>query len=555
MPDPNGSDMLEKDLPLEAIRRSIQAVPGVYDSPGAGDFTLFIASAADAIQPWGRNWQLRDRELRAFWPTEPVLAGTVTSTAMARASYSFKLDGPPRTVSRVMDMIQNADRGQGIVSLMIKTNHDLLTEDNGAFWEVVRAADGPDAPVIGLEHLDAAHCVRTGNPEFPVVFTDPRNGKLHRLAWYQVVTWAERPSPITLYNGMQYSALTCILRASQLMRDTLINRHERAAGRYTRAIHFVGGVASSKIDDIEKREQERSDNLGLARHMQPLIIASLDPSKPVTTATLDMAALPEGFDLDKEVRWYIAELALAFGGDYQDLAPLPGGNLGTSAQSEVLNRKSRGKGPAVWMKTVLHKMNFHGLLPRSVTWEFDERDIASEQEDSDLLKTRAEADEIRINSGVLTPLIVRQQMVDAGDLKPEYLALLGEEDVTPDTTLTDESGQDAADGVEAQPVTEMVAPLGGAAAKFFRGALRKAAETWTKATVAGLYASLRRELRAQVRGALTGQVGQSAFEDGFYFALQNSFPESYRLGLAACGVEEPPEVEEQRELDAAIMES
>ena len=76
-----------------------------------------------------------------------------------------------------------------------------------------------------------------------------------------------------------------------------------------------------------------------------------------------------------------------------------------------------------------------------------------------------------------------------------------------------------------------------------------------KATSASLYASLRRELRAQVRGALTGQFGQSAFEDGFYFALQNAFPEAYRLGLATCGVEEPPEAEEQREIDAAIIES
>ena len=77
-------------------------------------------------------------------------------------------------------------------------------------------------------------------------------------------------------------------------------------------------------------------------------------------------------------KWDIAVLALAFLVDYQEFAPLPGGNLGTSAQSQVLHMKSRGKGPGLFMKLFAHFMNFGGVLPRSVTFEWDEQDVCWE---------------------------------------------------------------------------------------------------------------------------------------------------------------------------------
>lgn len=470
----NGNGHETKDLDLDAIRRSVQALPqSLYEQP-RNSFVLHLASAADDIMPWGKSVAFRDKQLRQFWPTEPTLAGAVTSVAATRAAYSFTLDGPPRTVKAAMDMLQNADFGKGLVSLLLKTGIDILSQDNGAFTEVIREADRPDSAVLGLAHLDAGQCVRTGIPEVPVLYTDPRTGIEHKLKWYQVVTWEEMPSPIAVMNNVQYSAVTRVLRAAQILRDIAIYRNEKVAGRRSKAIHFVGGAKRTEIEDARKRVGEESDNEGFVRYMEPIIIASLDPNTPVSVATLDLASLPDGFDMDKEMQWYITQLALGFGGDYLDLAPLPGKGLGSAKESETMSRKSRGKGPAIWMKLVAHKFNYHGILPSTVEWRFDDDDLAVDKEKAEISKLEAEARKIDIESGVLTPQVARQMMADEGKLDEGYLTMLGEQDVTENETLTDtqqidhEEEVNASGQPQAQPIVSNSASQEGALAKFFQ---------------------------------------------------------------------------------------
>lgn len=468
----NGNAPDVKELETDAIRRSVQTLPqSLYEQP-RNSFVLQLASAADEIMPWGRNVIFRDRQLRQFWMTEPTLAGAVTSTAATRAAYSFTLDGPPRTVKAAMDMLQAADFGKGLVSLLIKTGIDVLTQDNGAFTEIIREANRPDAAVVGLAHLDAGQCVRTGIPEVPVLYTDPRTGIEHKLAWYQVITWEEMPSPIAVMNNVQYSAVTRVLRAAQILRDIAIYRNEKVAGRRAKAIHFVGGAKRSEIEDARKRLGEEADNEGFVRYIEPIIIASLDPNTPVSVATLDIASLPDGWDMDKEMQWYITQLALGFGGDYLDLAPLPGKSLGSAKESDTLSRKSRGKGPAIWMKLVAHKFNYCGILPSTVEWRFDDDDLAVDKEKAEIAKLEAETRAIDIKSGVLTAAVARQIMADEGKLDEEYLTMFGEEDATENETLTDVQQIDHEEEINAQPEeTPLPAESAlqeGALAKFFR---------------------------------------------------------------------------------------
>ena len=473
----NGSDPLTKDLDLDAIRRSVQTTPqSLYEQP-RNSFVLQLASAADEIMPWGRNVIFRDRQLRQFWPTEPTLAGAVTSTAATRAAYSFTLDGPPRTVNAAMDMLQNADFGKGLVSLLLKTGIDLLSQDNGAFTEIIREANRPDSAVVGLAHLDAGQCIRTGDPKIPVLYTDPRTGIEHKLKWYQVITWEEMPSPIAVMNNVQYSAVTRVLRAAQILRDIAVYRNEKVAGRRSKAIHFVGGAKRTEIEDARKRLGEEADNQGFVRYIEPIIIAGLDPNSPVSVATLDLASLPDGFDMDKEMQWYITQLALGFGGDYLDLAPLPGKGLGSAKESDTLSRKSRGKGPAIWMKLVAHKFNYCGVLPSTVEWRFDDDDLTVDKEKAEIAKTEAETRKIDIESGVLTPQVARQIMSDEGKLDEGYLTMLGEADATANQTVTDVEQIGHEEEINAaavkpqttpQPANRNGAPAEGALAKFFR---------------------------------------------------------------------------------------
>src|SRR3990167_3421367 len=118
-------------FPQPAIAQSVQAFPK-EDSPGQGViFTWNIASAADAITPWGRNVHLRDRQLRDFWPSEPYLAGAQSSISFRNSTLQWDIKGTEKVSQAVTDILNTALAGDtfGWVPFMLKISQDLYTQD------------------------------------------------------------------------------------------------------------------------------------------------------------------------------------------------------------------------------------------------------------------------------------------------------------------------------------------------------------------------------------------------------------------------------------------
>lgn len=389
-----------------------------------------FADAADQIPPWGSYPGARDRALRAFWPNEPFFASALYNTIAKYASFGWSLEGGPRTVKVIHELLHQSEHGKGWVALVTKVLNDLYTQDNGAFIEVVRSNRSPTAPAVELNHLDSARCVRTGLFDAPVIYYDAK-GSGHRLLRHQVIDLAEYPSPDESMRGVQYCALTRCLRAAQIMREVQIFKKEKVSGRFTKRIHLVGGIPTRMIDDAIRHAESTSDAQGLLRYMQPVIIGSLDPTSKVSAETLDLATLPDGYDQETDMKWYVTQLALAFGSDYQDFAPVSGTGSSTGNQSQISNSKARGKGPALFMRMLEHALNFHGVMPTTVTFRFGEQDTGAELERILLMKEYALALQITIESGTITPQVARQMMADRGFLPQEYLALMRDPDPTP----------------------------------------------------------------------------------------------------------------------------
>lgn len=419
-------------FPKTAIVESKQEFPKVSDSPGPSMvFTWNIATVADAIDPWGRSVMRRDRQLREFWPTEPYLAGAVANISFRNAATEWRIRHSSDKVEQaVTDMLNSALAGDmfGWEQFAMKISQDGATQDNGFFIEVIRdpSMDANSqfkeerAPVIGIGHLDANRCVRTGNPQFPVVYED-RNAIRHKMPWYNIIPFSDFPSSIETMNGVGYSAVTRALRLGQIMRSIFIYKDEKITGRHFKQLHFVSGVSRQDIKDEMKRGQEEADNSGQIVFLEPVILASLDPEKPVNVATIDLANLPDGFDFDQEMKWYISGLALAFGVDYQEFAPLPGGGIGSSNQSVVLSRKSSGKGPAMFMKIAQAFQNY-GVLPRGAKMVFDVRDEEKELSKQELRAKFQEEMGLAIRSGFLTPDAARKIGIERGIYEERELA-------------------------------------------------------------------------------------------------------------------------------------
>lgn len=418
-------------------RRSVQA-----EVPADGSLSHFVfslASAADGIPRWGDNPIARDVGLRDFWPTEPWLASTVASLAARNGAFSWTLEGPPRTCARIQEALHISDFGAGWVQFVERISTDLYTTDNGCFIEVIRDGVGPNSGFLGLAHLDSGRCIRTGNREFPVLYTD-REAQQHKLAWWQVIPLTDFPSPVETMNGVGMCAVSRILRAAQILRDTQIYNMEKVGGRNPGKLSLVSGIGTQVLEDALKQAAENASNKGLLRYQVPVILGTLDPTARVEVAEILLKSLPDGFDVEKDMKWYIALLALAFGCEYQDLAPLPGGGLGTSQQSEILHLKARGKGPELFQKIVEHALNFQ-VLPQNVTFKFNEKDLEAQKAEGAVWFQRAQAREKDIASGALTVQAARQMMLESGEITDELMAMMGSEDVTEHDTVTDEEHQ------------------------------------------------------------------------------------------------------------------
>lgn len=432
------------------------------------DFILRVASAGDGAPAWSTNPIDRDAYLRSFLPTESIVASAFYSTCAKYAAFGWRLTGPPRTTKIIHRLLHSVDEGDGWLPFIMKVLQDLFGQDNGAFIEVIRADNDSASPVVMLNHLDSARCKRTGIREEPVWYKD-RNGKEHILRWYQVIALSEFPSPQESAFGVQICALSRILRAAQLARDISNYKKEKISGKHVGAIHLVGGVSAKSVRDAMKNHYTQSIAEGYQTYFEPLVVASLDPNATVSKATLEMASLPDGFNEEIAFRNFMITFANAFGTDLQDYMPLPGGNLGTSQQSAILDMKSKGKGPRLFMGLIEHKFNWHGIMPDTVAFGYGEQDVAEDEAKEKLRNMRAERLAKLVEAGkttkttvsagaagpdgkpgertstseetpgIITPEIARQMMNDEGDLKDEYLALLGEENQLDTITLSSSS--------------------------------------------------------------------------------------------------------------------
>ena len=417
----------EKSLELDALNRSVveprDMNPASVATSRVEPVTFLVAQAGELISPWGARPKYRDRQLREFWGTEAWLATTIGMISSRNSAYSWKITGDEATAIAAQKMANNANFGGGWEEFISQTTIDLLTQDSGAFVELIRAGTTADSPVIGFAHLDAARCWPTGSPEFPVLY-EALGGKYHLMPWYSVVQVLEMPDPRTFestgyFYKLQHSAVSRLFRAAMILKNVAMYKEEKTGGRFTRGIHLIAGFTQQEIESALNRAQSSADAQGLLRFTQMPLISAINPEQHIEHVVIEIAGMPDGFDEEITIKNYITLLANAVLVDYQDIAPLPGGGLGTSAQSEMLDRKSKGKGAALFQKLIMRLMNGTGILPANVQFEFDEIDLGDELQEANVRKARAEERAARIASGELLEIEARTLAVESGDLPQE----------------------------------------------------------------------------------------------------------------------------------------
>lgn len=465
------------DLLREIQRRSVQDVETSPAMP-----LIQIARVADEAPRW---WSAsRDQYLRKFFPTEPYLCGALYSVIARNAAYKLEFEGPEAGVKKAKKLMASCNFFKGWQNFALLTSLDQLSQDNAGFFEIIRPTrvkilggfegqleryngatlkatkmmvksketgeedlgwvaqtpyprewvslegidykrlDNPMDLPLSLAHLDAACCRRTGDPEKPVTYTDNKN-KEHTLQWWQVATLDDMPSADRSHHGVGYSAVTRALRLSQTLRSIQIYKQEKVDGRFAGTV-WVTNIAADIISDAIAGAMENAASRNLSKYMPPVVAGTMDPSAIPTVAEIKLASLPDGYNEEEMLRWYIAGLALDFGVDYGFFAPLPGNKLGTSQQAEVAERQSRGKASRLYMSQMEQILNTHGILARGVIAEYKEVDVTEELDRDTASQRRAKTRSLMVESGEITPEMARAMAVRDGDYT-EDIAQMAEE--------------------------------------------------------------------------------------------------------------------------------
>lgn len=426
----------------QILKRSI-----AHDDSDIGGWRLIVPAPLrghglpiDPVLPAYYSYD-RDRMMRRTLTCEAMWAGAlgIATAKVASADWAIEPESDNRVLNararRMHEVIDSAEYGDGWEVFLTKLLMDFLTCDNGCFAEIIRTGASPQAPVIGLKHLDSTRCVRTGDPYEPVEYWHPA-GTVHRLKRHQVLLLADMPDPDTSWRGVGHCATS---RAyPEIVKLAAIAAYilDKVTGRRPTEIHMVNGLMPRQLASIEQTAAADADAQGRTLFMGVHVVPIVSETG-VDGYRIPLAEIPDGFDRKQE--WDLALLAYAnaLGLDPQDLQPLTGQSLGTGAQSQVLAGKTRGRTLALFRAMLVRQIN-RLVMPQGVAMRFEERDLRDQQMEQELESGRIDSAMKMYGdgqSGILTLEQALQWLVDH-DVLPD--AMLPAGDVTPPTEYTSE---------------------------------------------------------------------------------------------------------------------
>ena len=287
------------EVDREVLDLSIQKRAAPADVPESTSAVWwFVSTTAGDIAPWWSSQ--RDQDLREFWMKEgnDILQGAVTSMVKKFRAMNWQLEGPEQKVQEMQDVLSQAEFGQGWGAFIGKTITDYLTQDAGAFWELIGEGD-PDGPMEGLPkgvaHLDAGQCQLTGDPVYPVLYRNPKElycpkcGKkfaaagntrqcpddqtqlqhlMHRLHATRVVHLVDMPSPNESMHNVGFCGVSRVIASSYVLLKLAQYKNEKLSDLPQAGLLLLNNILPAQWENITKATRRTAG--GWARRSGPI---------------------------------------------------------------------------------------------------------------------------------------------------------------------------------------------------------------------------------------------------------------------------------------------
>lgn len=499
-----------------------------------------------ALQSWDVGlppyWShLRDLHLRYSPFRESQWANAVHIAVTKMASLTAELTG--QRIQNWKDLWDLVDHAQSPTAFLEKQVKDFLLTDNGEFLECVHATQGAGSRLLGLVHLDSVRCTRTGDPDIPVLYRD-RLGVEHELQTHQVISLSDDPDASDTFYGVGHCAAS---RAwSKILQLSAVETYgyEKTAGKRPLSIFLINGKVDEDMlkDAIETSKQDRAAQ-GYTQFMGAVLVPILDPTATPNLVEIPLAALPDGFDPEKERLRADLVYANSIGLDPQEVNPslIAQRALGTASQSRVLDEKEAGKGLATWRKKFQWLLN-ENVFPARVTFAFSENDVRQQRQQAEVSQIRAATRSTQVASGELTKEQALQMAVDANDAPREFLPL----DVTPNETVSDEERTQA----DLQANGTPPGALNGAPTPGLTQTLLAALTTKEPKALADLLAQATKAIDAATSELQAGTTDVPAWQDRVSTILTDFHTKAYQAGARTQDLS----TAEQRLIDLQVQD-
>lgn len=421
-----------------------------FTGPAFSDYFWMLGAKPNELAPW---WSpKRDIELRRYSRTSlpsSILYGRITEIKNLGWTLVTDDKAEEANLDKYYKMFEESQLEEGFRTFLELYVKDRHTQDNGGFVELIAPGDpmqmrvpfyqeqpdGRKVPIetdvwakppitkeqiVGFAAMDAANCWRTFNREYPVVYRNPFDGRLHVFHRSRVVARAQFRDTLERSRGLGLCSLSRAYDALELARVNNRYVFEMMSGTQPR-LAIARGIQAMAIDQALKDGEIQANNKGVYFYRGTAFVQG-DGIPEIREAIefYDLNHTPDGWDRETELTLALYMIAMAFGTEPRDLG-WPATQTGaTKADAESMEARTQGRGRADEISDIEEWMSSR-LLPKGIRLEFDTVDDNEEHRKAEIARLRAESRQMQVMTGEIDRGEAREMAAREGDIPAEFL--------------------------------------------------------------------------------------------------------------------------------------
>jgi hypothetical protein len=402
----------------------------------------------------GNNATVRvwDAWYRDIVQQEPFLTGIFNGVVQTDVNRGWSITGGSRQVKTFTDVLKGVDRWIKVGSKYVKGNaggwRAYSAWQSQSYWatrmgfvsEVGR--QGKNGPLFTLWSVDPTRCELTSDPATPLKYY-PASSGTQDWAYDKFIRKCSLISTDETKLGYGFPAVARCYQLAKIMVGVLLHYQQKLGTKTPDGI-LTGKYISEQQWDEAVRARAESLKADPESYLNSIAtIMSSGGDMPEFAITL-LSNLPDRWDIDLWVKILMRGYETAFG--YKgEFTYENAGVLGRGNEVEVMHRNATAMGGKDYI--LAHQGELQDLLPPTLEFLYDERDVEGEIQETQLELSKAQT------ISEMTKWVINGQSVLT---VPQIMTLAAEQDIIPaewtpqpeDTTATDEEGVDEEAPVE-----------------------------------------------------------------------------------------------------------